>query len=62
MLILCYHRELIQLMKKNHWMRNRNLREIKCNGRMKWQSDRDYGKRADVGLVLRLTEFEIITF
>jgi hypothetical protein len=31
--------------KHHHWMRNRNLREIKCYGRMKWQSDRDYGKR-----------------
>ena len=31
--------------KYNHWMRNRNLREIKCYGRMKWQSNRDYGKR-----------------
>ena len=29
----------------NHWMRNRNLREIKYYGRMKWQIDRDYGKR-----------------
>ena len=24
---------------------HRNLREIKCYGRIKWQSDRDYGKR-----------------
>ena len=31
--------------KRHHWMRNRNLREIKCYGRMKWQTDRDYGKR-----------------
>ena len=31
--------------KHHHWMRNRNLREIKCYGRMKWQSKRDYGKR-----------------
>jgi hypothetical protein len=31
--------------KDNHWMRNRNLREIKCYSRMKWQIDRDYGKR-----------------
>jgi len=31
--------------KYHHWMRNRNLREIKCYGRMKWQSERDYGKR-----------------
>ncbi len=31
--------------KHHHWMRNRNLREIKCYGRLKWQSDRDYGKR-----------------
>ena len=29
----------------NHWMRNRNLREIQCYGRMRWQKDRDYGKR-----------------
>lgn len=26
-------------------MHNRNLREIKIYGRMKWQNDRDYGKR-----------------
>lgn len=26
-------------------MPNRNLREIKCYGRIKWQSDCDYGKR-----------------
>ena len=26
-------------------MRNRNLRKIKYYGRMKWQIDRDYGKR-----------------
>lgn len=31
--------------KHNHWMRNRNLREIKYYGRMKWQTNRDYGKR-----------------
>lgn len=31
--------------KDNHWMRNRNLREIQCYGRMKWQIERDYGKR-----------------
>lgn len=31
--------------KQNHWMRNRNLREIKIYGRMKWQDNRDYGKR-----------------
>ena len=31
--------------KHNHWIRNRNLREIKCYGRMKWQDNRDYGKR-----------------
>jgi hypothetical protein len=31
--------------KHYHWMRNRNLREIKCYGRMKWQIARDYGKR-----------------
>lgn len=31
--------------KHHHWMRNRNFREIKCYGRMKWQNDRDYGKR-----------------
>lgn len=29
----------------NHWMRNRNLREIQCYGRLRWQQDRDYGKR-----------------
>ena len=31
--------------KHNHWMRNRNLREIKYYGRMQWQTNRDYGKR-----------------
>lgn len=32
--------------KHNHWMRNRNyLREIQCYDRMRWQSDRDDGKR-----------------
>lgn len=31
--------------KQNHWMRNRNLREINIYGRMKWQNDHDYGKR-----------------
>jgi hypothetical protein len=31
--------------KYNHWMRNRNLREIQCYGKMKWQDNRDYGKR-----------------
>lgn len=31
--------------KNNHWMRNRNLREIQCYGRMRWQSSRKYGNR-----------------
>jgi hypothetical protein len=31
--------------KHHHWMSNRNLREIKCYGRMEWQTNRDYGKR-----------------
>ena len=30
---------------RNHWMRNRNLREIQCYGRMHWQSSRRYGNR-----------------
>lgn len=35
--------------KQNHWMRNRNLREIKCYCRMKWQNHHDYGKRNQAG-------------
>lgn len=31
--------------KHHHWMRNRNLSEIKCYGRMKWQKHRDYKQR-----------------
>jgi len=31
--------------KKNVWMRNRNVDEIHCYGRMAWQHKHDYGKR-----------------
>ena len=31
--------------KNNMWMRNRNLEEIKCFGRMVWQEQRKYGNR-----------------
>lgn len=50
--------------KHNHWMRNRNLREIKCYGRMKWQNDRastwGTGINLDCKLLLQNYSFNIL--
>ena len=45
----------------HHWMRNRNLREIKIYGRMKWQSNHDYRKRNQAERAIgKYKEFSVI--